>query len=165
MLKQHQLLKNLFSSNRKMIWGGCALGLQLFLLSTTLAYSQTPPVFPVFDRKETFGIGPRAMGMGGAFTAVADDASAAYWNVAGLAQLSAYEISISSAPVYFDDKVNGHPAFGFPWFASLQLMLPVAKDNTFGISYFRPFHPQRSWPLSPSRTPPHIRPFPTIICS
>ncbi|MFC2083104.1 hypothetical protein ACFLSG_03600, partial [Candidatus Bipolaricaulota bacterium] len=33
------------------------------------------------------GIGARAMAMGGAFTALADDATAAFWNPAGLAQL------------------------------------------------------------------------------
>lgn len=33
------------------------------------------------------GLGGRAMGMGGAFTAVADDGTAAYWNPAGLAQV------------------------------------------------------------------------------
>jgi hypothetical protein len=80
--------------------------------------------------------------MGGAFAAVADDASAAYWNVAGLAQLSSYEISLSSAPVYFTDNLNGNPAFGFPWYASIQFIAPIAKENTLGISFFRPFHPQ-----------------------
>jgi hypothetical protein len=34
------------------------------------------------------GIGARAKGMSGAFTAVADDASAVFWNPAGLAQLT-----------------------------------------------------------------------------
>lgn len=85
------------------------------------------------------------MGMGDAFTAVADDASAAYWNVAGLAQLSSYELSISSAPVYFRDSLNGAQAFGFPWYASLQFMMPIAKENTLGISLFRPFHYQRDF--------------------
>ena len=33
-----------------------------------------------------FGVGARAMGMGGAFVAVADDVNAAYWNPAGLIQ-------------------------------------------------------------------------------
>lgn len=33
------------------------------------------------------GMGGRAMGMGGAFTAVADDGTAAYWNPAGLTQV------------------------------------------------------------------------------
>jgi hypothetical protein len=56
---------------------------------------------PIFGQPYTFGIGPRAIGMGGAFVAIADDASAAYWNVAGLAQISSYEISLSSAPNYF----------------------------------------------------------------
>jgi hypothetical protein len=34
------------------------------------------------------------------------------------------------------------PGFGSPWYASMQLIIPVAKDNTFGISFFRPYHTQ-----------------------
>ncbi|MBN2407725.1 MAG: hypothetical protein JXJ19_08510 [Elusimicrobia bacterium] len=37
------------------------------------------------------GAGARAMGMGGAFTAVSDDATASYWNPAGLAGLSGFQ--------------------------------------------------------------------------
>jgi len=40
----------------------------------------------------TTGIGARAMGMGGAFVAVADDATAAYWNPAGLGMLNKREL-------------------------------------------------------------------------
>ncbi len=83
------------------------------------------------------------MGMGGAFVAVADDSSAAYWNVAGLSQLSSYELTLSSAPVYFTEHITGgSPAFGFPYYASMQFIMPIAKENTLGISIFRPFHPQ-----------------------
>lgn len=42
------------------------------------------------------GVGARAMGMGGAFTAVADDASAVFWNPAGLAQLTDNLIFLSA---------------------------------------------------------------------
>src|SRR5262245_57375127 len=38
------------------------------------------------------GAGARAIGMGGAFIAIADDASAAYWNPAGLPFLGKHEI-------------------------------------------------------------------------
>lgn len=41
------------------------------------------------------GIGARAMSMGGAFTAVADDASAIFWNPAGLAQLTDNQFFLS----------------------------------------------------------------------
>ena len=40
------------------------------------------------------GSGARALGMGGAFIAVADDATAASWNPAGLAQLTKPETSV-----------------------------------------------------------------------
>jgi hypothetical protein len=37
------------------------------------------------------GVGARAMGMGGAYTAVSDDAAAIYYNPAGLAQMRRIE--------------------------------------------------------------------------
>ncbi len=52
------------------------------------------------------GVGPRAMAMGGAFVAAADDASALYWNPAGLAQMTTGEALASHsewlADVNFD---------------------------------------------------------------
>lgn len=41
------------------------------------------------------GIGARAISMSGAFTAIADDASAVYWNPAGLAQLTDNQVYLS----------------------------------------------------------------------
>ena len=41
------------------------------------------------------GAGPRALGMGGAFSAVADDATAATWNPAGMSQLERMELGAS----------------------------------------------------------------------
>ena len=39
------------------------------------------------------GVGARALGMGGAYTGVASDYSAIYWNPAGLAQMQYSEFS------------------------------------------------------------------------
>src|ERR1700677_492588 len=94
----------------------------LLLLMPAIGLTQTPSSYnspnplPVFGLPNTYGIGPRAIGMGGAFTAIADDASAAYWNPAGLSQISSYEISISGAPIYFQNNINPNaPATaGFP---------------------------------------------------
>jgi hypothetical protein len=45
---------------------------------------------------QTFaGVGTRATGMGGAFVAVADDASAIYWNPAGLATGATFDLQVS----------------------------------------------------------------------
>ena len=61
-----------------------ALGM---LVALPLAYAQAPDL-------NIGGAGARAMGMGGAFCAVADDATAAYFNPAGLAQLKRPEITL-----------------------------------------------------------------------
>jgi len=128
--------ENLFFSRLAGVGFFCLI--YIFLVAAT--YCQNDDL--IFARPNSLGIGPRAMGMGGAFAAIADDASAAYWNVAGLSQLSSYELSISSAPVYFTENLNGFPAFGFPYYSSFQFIMPIAKENTLGISLFRPFHPQ-----------------------
>src|ERR1700677_84875 len=95
-------LKNRFLNNAIML--SKFFILSFLLIIPSLCFAQNSSL--IFAQPNTYGIGPRAIGMGGAFTAIADDASAAYWNPAGLSQISSYEISISSAPVYFENDVN-----------------------------------------------------------
>jgi F plasmid transfer operon, TraF, protein len=55
-----------------------------------------PLTFPVSVHAQTFGgIGARAEGMGGAFVAVADDATAVYWNPAGIATGATFDLQAS----------------------------------------------------------------------
>jgi hypothetical protein len=52
--------------------------------------------FPVSALAQSFGgVGTRAEGMGGAFVAVADDASAVYWNPAGIATGATFDLQVS----------------------------------------------------------------------
>ncbi|MCP4349627.1 MAG: hypothetical protein GY795_29450 [Desulfobacterales bacterium] len=57
------------------------------------------------------GSGARALGMGGAYIAVADDATAASWNPGGLIQLDLPEIAVTGAvPHRIEDNMFGkHP--------------------------------------------------------
>ena len=48
------------------------------------------------------GVGARALGMGGAFVAVSDDATASYWNPAGLAKLQKDQASFMHAKLKLD---------------------------------------------------------------
>lgn len=66
-------------------------------------------------------VGARPMGMGGAFTAVADDINAVYWNPAGLQQLKTCELTYTFEPDRFDDGdfKSAYPhfaAFGFKYY-------------------------------------------------
>ena len=63
--------------------------LMLCMLATTGTAQEE-----IFFIGEELGVGARAMGMGGAFIAVADDATAASWNPGGLVQLERPEFSV-----------------------------------------------------------------------
>jgi len=69
------------------------------------------------------GVGARAIGMGGAFSATANDASALYWNPGGMTGLSRTEIIL----VHTD------------WFADIQfefagMVLPMGRAGALGLS-------------------------------
>jgi len=64
--------------------------LALLFLTTATAMAMPPNV----SQWVPIGSGARALGMGNAFTAIADDATAAWWNPGGLAQLERPEISV-----------------------------------------------------------------------
>lgn len=55
---------------------------------------------------DQLGFGARALGMGGAYTGVADDYSAVYWNPAGLAQMRKMEFWMGISHVKFDNDIT-----------------------------------------------------------
>jgi tetratricopeptide (TPR) repeat protein len=74
-----------------------------------------------------FGVGGRAMAMGGAYYAVSDDATAAYWNPAGLAQLQRKELTAMQATLFEQTKLTyvayAHPLKGGSTFAISMVQL------------------------------------------
>ncbi|MDD5089864.1 MAG: UPF0164 family protein [Candidatus Wallbacteria bacterium] len=73
------------------------------------------------------GVGARPLGMGGAFTAIADDATAAFWNPAGLVQLDKKEITTMHAMLKMDRTYN-----------FLNYIQPLPKRNAaWGVNYVR----------------------------
>lgn len=71
------------------------------------------------------GIGPRANAMGGAFTAVGNDASALYWNPGGIAELDKYEAMFTYTSLFKDLNIN------LNYFA---LVIPAEDWGNFGVS-------------------------------
>jgi hypothetical protein len=76
-------------------------------------------------------VGARAAGMGNAFTAVADDATAPYWNPAGMVYLPYREV-IPQHSEQFGSLVN-HDYIG----AVLPLGGPSGRQSALGISFIR----------------------------
>jgi hypothetical protein len=75
----------------------------LLVMSTATAHAESAGQAGAFLK---MGVGARALGMGSAFTAVADDSTAAFWNPAGLALLEKSEGSFMHANLTLDRKYN-----------------------------------------------------------
>ena len=94
-------------------------------------------VSPSEARGQTMDVvGVRAQGMGGAFTAVADDATATWWNPAGLAG-GAYFNAIVEFGTHQEPRTDPAPAFGpVPAWRMETRSLSVAFP-ALGLSYYR----------------------------
>ena len=73
------------------------------------------------------GVGARALGMGGAYVAHANDVTAGYWNVAGLDALSTPEGAYMHA-----ERFNGAVSFDYAAVA-----YPLSDRSTVGVSFVR----------------------------
>jgi len=95
------------------------------LVPFTLIAQQTEQIGTSMANFLKIGVGPRAIGMGEAFVALANDASSLYWNPAGIANLEKNEAIFQSTE----------------WVASTNLYfvgltMPIGNVGTFGASFY-----------------------------
>jgi hypothetical protein len=88
----------------------------------TLAYSAENPASTGLSFLK-LGAGSRAVGLGEAYTAIANDASSTYWNPAGLTNLSGTELMFTHNK-WLQDITNEFAALGFG-----------SGKNAFGVSF------------------------------
>ncbi|MFQ6009480.1 MAG: hypothetical protein ACE5K8_11085, partial [Candidatus Zixiibacteriota bacterium] len=111
------------------------------------------------------GVGAKAIGMAGAFRAVADDWTAAFYNPAGYAYVLDNQLGGNSAFVHFRNEVipnyrwgglyesgvfndqslyNYHEILSLPS-AGFIVRLPVWGETVFGLSAYQPFDYNVTW--------------------
>jgi outer membrane protein OmpA-like peptidoglycan-associated protein len=123
-----------------------SLNLRLLLFSIWVLGT---PGFSFSDSVSTTGVqflqipaGVRGAGMGGMFTAVADDVSTTYWNTAGLAQLNNIEINLLHVAYFssIDYEFAG-------------IALPLQPGSTLGLTASFDFVPSFNSTNNPDATP------------
>jgi hypothetical protein len=95
------------------------LTITLFVFSAIISKG-----YAAFDKGGISGIGARPLGMGGAFSTIADSGDAVFYNPAGLVQVLRPEISGMGAVL-----LNG-------------------KENLFNLTYVQPFGDQLAWAIA-----------------
>lgn len=97
-----------------------------FLLVTTSIQSQTV-ISKYAGEFMVLGVGGRALGMGGAFVAIANDVTSGYYNPAGLANINYPQLSLMHSE-QFGNLVN------YDYGA---VVIPYSTDMSFGLSIMR----------------------------
>lgn len=112
-------------------------------------FSFLGPIFSYSDSVSTTGVqflkipaGVRGAGMGGMFTAVADDVSTSYWNIAGLGQLENIEVNLLHVAYFAGTNYE----FG-------AIALPLKPGSTLGLSASLDFIPTFNSTNNPAAIP------------
>lgn len=116
------------------------LAIPVFCLSS---FAQSPPDTPILTLGLLYGPGSRALGLGGAFTGVADDYSATYWNPAGIAQIKRIEFQGSLLKNGYSNSTRFHSTpldanSNFTHLNNLGMVFPVPVYQgalSFAIGY------------------------------
>lgn len=95
----------------------------------------------------------RAMGMGGAFTAVANDASAIYFNAAGLNQLKGFHLLVGTTLIAPSFSFQGVAPEANQYEGETQYFFPIhfyasyaaSEDLSFGLGFTTPFGLGTKW--------------------
>lgn len=124
-----------------------AVALGLFLIATGASAQDTTLQFSFANP------GARSVGFGGAFVALADDATAAFANPAGLVQLTRPEVSIEGRHWSYDTTfTEGGRAFGEPTGIGLDtssgLRFGSSSDEISGLAFVSFIYPVDGWSLA-----------------
>jgi long-chain fatty acid transport protein len=121
------------------------------ILSLTVCGVAYGSGFSIFEQ------GAKATAMGGAFAATADDPTAIFYNVAGIAQLRRAEVNVGGTFINFSNEFRG--AFNDPYTAgttgeyrhhtfippNAYVVVPVGNNITFGVGAFAGFGLRTNW--------------------
>lgn len=101
----------------------CKFCLVLIVLVTSL-YGGVSKVGTTAAPFLTIAVGPRALGMGGAFVSVANDATAMFWNVGGIGKLTENEVVLIHTNWILDTS-----------YEYAGLVLPIPGYGTLGLNF------------------------------
>ncbi|MGE5797048.1 MAG: PorV/PorQ family protein [Ignavibacteria bacterium] len=97
----------------------------LFVMIQAVGFSQVTKTGTTAAKFLSVGIGARANAMGGAFTSIANDASALYWNPAGTAAFTDFEAMFTYTSLYKDLDINLN---------YMAVVIPAGEIGSFGVS-------------------------------
>jgi long-subunit fatty acid transport protein len=94
--------------------------------------------------------GARSLGMGGAFLGLADDATAAFTNPAGLTVLSKQEISVEGRSWDYTSRFtdSGNATFPMNQIDSSGLVLGESSTSLDGLSFLSYTYPKKRWAIA-----------------
>lgn len=107
------------------LWALCAYSLPL-----SAAVDINPAAGTTSATFLKYGVGSRAVAMGGSFGGLADDITAMYWNPAGLAQLTSSELSVTHNES-FEGIRDDFAGYAFPY-----------RNGVLGIAFYGLYTPR-----------------------